>query len=64
MFHIFSIYDCHLFLRKLNNKNNDKVNVYVIPQTNEAFISVAYVCKNFGDSYRFLSMSLDGLFEN
>ena len=36
----------------------------IIPKTNEEYISVTYGCIRFIDSYRFLSMSLDGLFNN
>ena len=34
-----------------------------IPKTNEEYISVTYGCIRFLDSYRFLSMSLEGLVE-
>ena len=43
---------------------DNKVNFDIIPKTNEENISVTYGCIRFIDSYRFLSMSLDGLVEN
>ena len=60
-FHNFSNYDCHMFFEKLDDKKNDKVKFDIIPKTNEEYISVTYGCIRFIDSYRFLSMSLDGL---
>ena len=61
LFHNFSNYDCHLFLKKLVDKKIDKVNFDKIPQTNEEYISVTYGCILFIVSYRFLSSSLDSL---
>ena len=40
---------------------NDKVKFDIIPKINEEYISVTHGCIRFVDSYRFLSMSLDGL---
>ena len=40
-------------------KRNDKVNIDIIPKTNEEYISVTYGSIRFIDSYRFLSSSLD-----
>ena len=59
--HNFSIYDCHLFCKKLVSKKNDKSKFKSLPKTNEEYISVRYVCTRFNDSYRFLSSSLDEL---
>ena len=59
--HNFSNYDCHLFFIKLVDKNIDKVNLDIIPNTNEEHISVSYGCITFIGSYRFLSSSLDSL---
>ena len=42
-------------------KKKDKVDFEIIPKTNEEYISVAYGCIRFIDSYRFLSSSLDSL---
>ena len=61
MFHNFSIYDCHMFFKKLVDKKSDKVKFEIIPKTNEEYISVTYGCKRFIDSYRFLSIGLDSL---
>ena len=61
IFHNFSNYDCHMFFKKLVDKKNDKVKFDVIPKINEEYISITYGCIRFIDSYRFLSMSLDGL---
>ena len=51
-------------MKKLADKKNDKVKFDIIPKTNEEYISVTYSCNRFIDSYRFLSMSLDGLVKN
>ena len=64
IFHNFSNYDCHMFFKKLVDKKSDKVKFDIIPKTNEEYISVTYGCIRFIDSYRFLSMSLDGLVKN
>ena len=61
MFHNFSNYDCHLFLKKLVDKKEDKVDFEIIPKTNEQYISVTYGCNKFRDSYRFLSSGLDSI---
>ena len=61
IFHNFSNYDCHMFFKKLVDQKNDKVMFEFIPKTNEEYMSVTYGCIRFIDSYRFLSMSLDGL---
>ena len=61
IFHIFSKNDCHMFFKRLVDKQNDKVKVDIIPKTKEEHISVTYGCIRFIDSYRFLSMSMDGL---
>ena len=64
IFHNFSIYDCHMFFKKLVDKKNDKVKFDIIPKTNEEYISVTYGCIRFIDSYRFLSSGLDSLVKN
>ena len=51
--HSFSNYDCHLFFKKLVDKNYDKVEFKIIPKTNEEYISIRYGCVRFIDSYRF-----------
>ena len=61
IFHKCSNYDCHMFFKKLFDKKNDKVEIDIIPKTNEEYISVTYACIIFIDSYRFLSSSLDSL---
>ena len=61
IFHKFSNFDCHMFFKKLVDRKNDKVNLNIIPKTNEKYLSVTYGCIRFIDIYRFLSMSLDGL---
>ena len=61
IFHNFSNYDCHMFLKKLVDMKNDKVIFDIIPKTNEEYISVTYGCIRFIDSYRFLSSGLDSL---
>ena len=64
IFHRFSNYNCHLFFKKLVDKKSHKVKFDIIPKTNEKFIPVTYGCIRFIDSYRFLSMSLDGSVKN
>ena len=61
IFHNFSIYDCHMFFKKVVDKKKDKVEFDIIPKTNEEYISVTYGCIRFIDSYRFLSSGLDSL---
>ena len=53
MFHNFSNYDCHLFFKKLVDKEKDKVKSVKISKANEEYISVTYGCIRFTDSYRF-----------
>ena len=64
IFHNFSNYDCHMFLKKLVDRKNAKVKLDIIPKTNEEYISVTYGCIRFFDSHRFLSMSFDRLVKN
>ena len=61
IFHNFSNYDCHMFFKKLVDKKKDKVDLDIIPKTNEEYISVTYGCIRFIDSFRFLSSGLDSL---
>ena len=49
------------FFQKLVDKKNDKVKIDITPKTNEENISLTSGCNSFIDSYRFLSMNLDGL---
>ena len=64
LFHNFSNYDCHMFFKKLVDKKNDKVDFDINLKTNEEYLSVAYGCIRFIDSYRFLSSGLDKLVSN
>ena len=61
IFHNFSNYDCHMFFKKLIDKNNEKAKFDVIPKTTEEYISVTYGCIRFIGSYRFLSISFGKL---
>ena len=61
IFNNFSNYDCHMFFEKLVDKKNEKIEVDIIPETNEEYISVTCSCIRFIDSYRFLSNGLDSL---
>ena len=61
LFHNFSKYDWHMFFKKLVDKKKDKVEIEIIPETNEEYISVIYGCIRFIDSYQFLSSSLGSL---
>ena len=59
--HIFSKYDSHLFIERLVDMKNDKIDFKTLPQTNEEYISIRYGCIKFMDSYRFLLSSLGKL---
>ena len=61
IFHNFSNYDCHVFLKKLVDKKKDKVDFEIISKTKEEYISVTYGCIRFIVSYRFLSSGWDSL---
>ena len=61
IFHNFSNYDCHRFLKNLVDKKKDKVDFEIIPRTNEEHISVTYGCIRFIDSYRFFLSGWDSL---
>ena len=50
-FHNFSIYDCHMFFRRLVDLKNDKVKFDIITKTNEEYISVTYGFTRFIDGY-------------
>ena len=63
VFHFLSNYDCHMFIKKLVDKENDMVEFDIIPETNEEYINVTFGCIRFIDSYRYLSNSLDPLVE-
>ena len=56
-FHSFFNYDCHLFFKKLVEKN-DKAKFDIIPRSKEKFISITYICIRLIDYYRFLPSSL------
>lgn len=71
IFHNFSSYDCHLFVRELNNIDDGSINV--IPLNKELYISLSKYVKNsngdrieirFLDSCRFMPSSLDNLVKN
>ena len=53
-----------MFFKRLVDFKKDKVKLKIIPKTNEEYIAVKYGCIRFIVSYRFLSESLDKLFEN
>ena len=61
VFHNFSNYDCQMFFKKIDDKKKDKVEIEIIPKTNEEYISVTYGCIRFIDSYRLSSSGLDSL---
>lgn len=70
IFHNFSKYDCHLFVKELNNINNGPINI--IPLNKELYISLSKMIRvdndeieiRFLDSYRFMQSSLDSLAQN
>ena len=53
-----------MFFKKLVDLKNIKVNLKVIPKTNEEYTSVSYGCIRFVNNYRFLSSSHDELVKN
>ena len=53
-----------MFFKNLVDERNDKIKFDIIPETNEEYLSVTYGCVRLIDSYRFLSMSADGLVKN
>ena len=55
LFQKFIIYDCHLFLKKLVDKEFDKRKFDILPKTNGEDISVTCGCKR---NYRYLSISI------
>ena len=61
--HNYSNYDCHMFFEKLVIENKDKVEVKILPKTNEEYISVRYGYIRIFDSFKFLSLGLDKLVE-
>ena len=63
VFHSFSNYDCHFFLKELVDKKMDKLKFKILPKTDEKYFSVKNRCVRFIDSYRLLSSNLDSLFE-
>ena len=50
-FHNFSIYDLHLFFKKLVDKKEDKLNFDNIPMSNNEYISKTFGCIKFFDTY-------------
>ncbi|XP_065363259.1 uncharacterized protein LOC135956640 [Calliphora vicina] len=71
IFHNFSSYDCHLFVKELNNIDDGPINI--IPLNKELYISLSKTIKSdkgnnieirFLDSYRFMPSSLDSLIQN
>ncbi|XP_037805798.1 uncharacterized protein LOC119599925 [Lucilia sericata] len=71
IFHNFSAYDCHLFVKELNNIDDGPINI--IPLNKELYISLSKTINSdngrnieirFLDSYRFMTSSLDNLVKN
>ena len=50
-----------MFFKTMVDKKKDKVEVDIIPKTNEEYISLTYGCIRFLDSFRFLTSSSDVL---
>ena len=46
LYHNFSKYDNHMFFNDLINSKVDKINLSLIPRTNEEYMSVKYGCIN------------------
>ncbi|XP_046811985.1 uncharacterized protein LOC111688865, partial [Lucilia cuprina] len=71
IFHNFSAYDCHLFVKELNNIDDGPINI--IPLNKELYISLSKTISSdnggnieirFLDSCRFMPSSLDNLVKN
>ena len=62
--HNFSKYDNHMFFNDLINSKPDKINLSIIPRTNEEYMSVNYGCIKFLDSMRFQQDSLEKMTES
>ena len=60
--HNFSKYDSHLFIERLVDMKNDKIDFKILPKTNEKYISIRYGCKKLMESFWFLLSSLDKFF--
>ena len=52
-----------MFFKTLVDRKKDNVKFEIIPKTDEKCISVRYGCIKFIDTYRFLSSSLNKLFQ-
>ena len=63
-YHNFSKYDSHMFFNELINSKVDKINLSVIPRTNEEDMSVNFGCIKILDSMRFQQDSLEKLTES
>ena len=64
LYHNFSKYDNHMFFNDLINSKVDKIDLSVIPRTNEEYMSVNFGCIKFLDSMRFQPDSLEKLTES
>ena len=64
LYHNFSKYDNHMFFNDLCNSKVDKIDISVIPRTNEEYMCVNYGCIKFLDSMRFQTDSLEKLTES
>ena len=53
-----------MFFKRIVDLRNDKVEINVIPKTNEENISAKHDCIRFTDSYRFPSESLNKIVKN
>ena len=64
LYHNFSKYDNHMFFDDLISSKVDKIDVSVIPRTNEEYMCVNYGCIKFLDGMRFPTDSLEKLTES
>ena len=64
LYHNFSKYDNHMFFIELINSRVYKIDLSVIPRTNEEYMSVNYGCVKFLDSMRSQQASLEKLTES
>ena len=64
LYHHFSKHDNHMVFNDLFNSKVDKIELSVIPSTNEQYICVKYGCVKFLDSLRFKQNILEKLTES
>ena len=64
LYHNFSKYDSHMFFSELINSKVDRIDLSVIPRSNEEYMNLNFGCIKFLDSMRFLPASMESLTES